>query len=92
MEELLKLIKDDKDVWVGLKDSETAKRFLEDVEKEGFTFGDGVKPTERPRDNVYALKKNKTLSFVGSVGHIRYFQASDERLIKIDYAEYLKQK
>ena len=29
---------------------------------------------------------------VGFVGHIRYVQASDERLIKIDYAEYLKQK
>ena len=34
-------------VYVHLKDEETAMSFLRQAESEGFTFGDGMKPTER---------------------------------------------
>ena len=62
-------------VYVYLSDSATGKRFLEDAEKEGFTFGDGAKPTSRDYAMVMAVHPDNTLNYVGAVGNAAFDMA-----------------
>lgn len=75
-------------VYVHLKDEETAMRFLRQAESERFTFGDGVKPTERQWSDLYAIHPDGTLNHVGTNGRIHYGSAADG-IIRIEYAELL---
>ncbi len=75
-------------VFVYLRDRETALRFLREAEREGFTFGDGAKPTEREPDDIYALHPDGTLNYTGFVGHMAFRSADTiggEVLVKVDY-------
>lgn len=79
-------------VYVFLKNEVVAGKFLRDAETEGFTFGDGVKPTSRPGNNLYVVNKDWTISHVGLAGHIAFKSAKtigDQKLIRIDYEKYL---
>ncbi len=71
-------------VYVHLKDEETARRFLQQSETEGFTFGDGVKPTDRHWSDLYAIHPDGTLNYVGSVGRIEYSSGTDG-CIRVEY-------
>lgn len=79
-------------VYVYLSSEEICDRFLSDAEKEGFTFCDGVKPTEREGADIYALNQNRTINYVGFIGHMA-FQSSkkigNQKLVKIDYKKYI---
>ena len=75
-------------VYVHLKNKETAMRFLRHAEAEGFTFGDGVKPTDRHWSDLYAIHPDSTLNYVGTNGHIHYGSGADG-IIRIEYAELL---
>ena len=77
-------------VYVHLKDGETAQRFLRDAEAEGFTFGDGVKPTERHWSDLYAIHPDGTLNYVGSIGRIEYGSGVDS-VVRVDYSQLLQQ-
>ena len=79
-------------VFVYLATEELAKLFLENAEAEGFTFGDGVKPTERHISDIFALHRDMTINYVGWAGHMAYENPDrviGERLIRIDYGEYI---
>lgn len=71
-------------VYVYLKDEETAQRFLRDAEAEGFTFGDGVCPTERHWSDLYAIHSDGTLNYVGAIGRIEYASGADS-VVRVDY-------
>ena len=75
-------------VYVHLKDEGTATRFLHQAESEGFTFGDGVNPTDRHWSDLYAIHPDGTLNYVGSVGWIEFASASDN-CVRIEYAEIM---
>ena len=75
-------------VYVHLKDKETAMSFLRQAKSEGFTFGDGVKPTERHWSDLYAIHPDSTLNYVGANGRIHYGSGADE-IVRIEYAELL---
>lgn len=75
-------------VYVYLKDIETAISFLYQAESEGFTFGDGVKPTDRHWSDLYAMHTDGTLNYVGTNGRIHYGSGADE-IVRIEYAELL---
>ena len=77
-------------VYVYLKDEETAQRFLRDAEAEGFTFGDGVRPTERHWSDLYAIHPDGTLNYVGANGHIAYGSGADS-VVRIDYSQVIQQ-
>ena len=77
-------------VYVHLKDEETAQRFLREAEAEGFTFGDGVRPTERHWSDLYAIHQDGTMNFVGAIGHIEYGSGADS-VVRIDYSQVLQQ-
>ena len=75
-------------VYVHLKDEETAMRFLRQVESEGFTFGDGVSPTNRHCSDLYAIHPDSTLNYVGSVGRIEFASGADS-CVRVEYQEML---
>ena len=75
-------------VYVHLKDRETAERFLHDAETEGFTFGDGVSPTDRHWSDLYAIHPDGTLNYVGTIRRIHYGSSADG-IVRIEYAELL---
>lgn len=75
-------------IYVYLKTEELGKKFLRQAEDEGFTFSDGVKPTEREPDSIFALNSDKTINYVGFIGHIAYGGAErigNRKLIRVDY-------
>ena len=80
-------------VYVYLADPETGTRFLKEAEKEGFSFGDGVKPTDRHYSELMAVNHDKTINYVGVIGHIAFGSGAEtvnsEHLIRIDYKNYL---
>ena len=59
-------------VYVYLRGEVIARRFLQDAENEGFTFGDGEKPTARLGNNLYVVNRDWTISHVGWAGHMAY--------------------
>lgn len=75
-------------VYVHLKDEETAMRFLHQADAEGFTFGDGVSPTDRHWSDLYAIHSDSTLNYVGSVGRIEYASGADS-CVRVEYQELL---
>ena len=70
-------------VYVHLSDSETAKEFLMDVEKQGFLFPDGSKPTEKMPDSFFALHSDMTINYIGTIGRIAY-QCKAGNLIRME--------
>lgn len=80
-------------VYVYLADEETGKQFMQQAETEGFTFRDGVKPTERPYDSIIALNRDRTINYVGFVGHMAFGAKAKtigkEKLIRFDYKKRL---
>lgn len=80
-------------IYVYLATEDVSKQFLQDAENEGFTFCDGVKPTERDADCIFAINNDMTINYVGFVGHMAYQVADkigNQPLVKIDYQEFLK--
>ena len=79
-------------VYVYLRGEVIARRFLQDAENEGFTFGDGEKPTARPGNNLYVVNRDWTISHVGWAGHMVFQSAKSvggQELIRVDYERYL---
>ena len=79
-------------IYIYLASADIGKRFLRDAENEGFLFRDGVKPTQREADNIFAINDDMTINYVGFVGHVAYQAASrigNKPLIKIDYQEFV---
>lgn len=81
-------------VYVYLADDEIGNAFMEQAESEGFTFGDGVKPTKRKYDRVMAVNTNQTINYVGVFGHMAYGSGAktvgDNLLIRVNYKEYIE--
>ena len=79
-------------IYVYLATTEIGRRFLQDAEAEGFTFADGVKPTEREPDFFFALNRNMTINYIGFIGRLAYHTAdriNDQPLIKVDYRDIM---
>ena len=79
-------------VYVYLRNEIIAGKFLRDAEKEGFTFGDGEKPTARSGNNLYVVNRDWTISHTGWAGHMAFQSAKTvggEILIRVDYEKYL---
>lgn len=88
MRTIRELIKNEEKVYVYLKDKATEYRFVSDAEREGFTYGGGAKPTDIEPSDIAAVNADGTLSYVGFVGHM-YFYQSPDTVKKIDYERYI---
>lgn len=89
MRTIKNLITPDKKVYILLKDKATQYRFMSDAEREGITYGDGVKPTERPVDEIMALQPDGTICFLGWAGRVCYHYARQNNIIRIDYDKFI---
>ena len=80
-------------VYVYLRTAAIAKEFLKQAETEGFTFCDGIKPTERKGEEIMAVNPGLTLNYVGTNGRIAYGSGvkyiGNRRLIRIDYEKLI---
>lgn len=76
-----------------LSNDEIGNKFMQMAEDEGFTFGDGVKPTERQYAEVMVVNHNSTINYVGVNGRMDFGSGAktigDEALIRIDFEKYL---
>jgi len=80
-------------VYVYLSSPEICNRFFEEAETEGFSFSDGVKPSQKHTANLIAVNQNKTLNYVGTNGRIAYGSGvkkiGNDELLRVDYAKYI---
>ena len=80
-------------VYVYLEDDAAAEKFFIQAEEEGFVFGDGAKPSEKQKDRIIAVNKNRTLNYVGFVGHAAFGSGTRtvgrQPLIRVDYNRYI---
>ena len=65
-----------------------AARFLADAETEGFTFGDGQRPTAKEYSDIYSLHDDLTISYTGWAGHLA-FRNPAGNIVRIDYGKYI---
>lgn len=80
-------------IYIYLATEKISKRFLQDAENEGFLFRDGVKPTQRETDCIFAINDDMTINYVGFAGHMAYQIATkigNKPLIRIDYRDVIK--
>ena len=80
-------------VYVYLDNDDTGNAFMRQAEKEGFAFGDGVKPTERGYETIMAVNRDMTINYVGTVGRIAFGSGTEtignEKLVRVDFAKWL---
>lgn len=79
--------------YVYLANSVIGEKFLQQAEQEGFTFGDGEKPTRRHYAELMAINHNLTINYVGFIGRMAYGSGAktigNEKLIRIDFEKYI---
>ena len=92
--EITKRLKPGCKLYVYLEDTETALKFAEDAENQGFLFGDGKKPTERTMEMIMAVNEDKTINYVGFTGFTVYGckakKIGEKTLIRVDYKKHLQ--
>ena len=75
-------------IYIYLANRDIGNQFLKDAEKEGFHFGDGIRPTERTPDGVMAVYKNRELCYLSWAGHLFFYQKKC-KIPRIDYERYV---
>lgn len=78
-------------VYVYAENEAIRDQFLEQAQEEGFLFGDGILPTKRPLDTIYALNKDKTMNFLGMWGTLAFKNPSMASYVitRVDYKKYI---
>ena len=79
-------------VYVYLPSEALAAQFMQQAETEGFSFGDGVKPTERTAAAIMAINADHTINYVGAAGRIAFGAGAKtidgHTLIRVTYSEH----
>lgn len=79
-------------IYVYLANEEVGNAFMKQAEDEGFTFGDGAKPTKRHYSEIMAVNDDNTINYVNSIGRMAFSSntttVGDKTLIRIDYQKY----
>lgn len=91
MRTIKKLVENEKKVYIYLRNRAAEYHFMSDAEREGITYGDGVKPTERPVDDIMALHDDGTICFLGWAGRMSYHY-NKSTIKRIDYEKYIDGK
>lgn len=79
-------------VYVYVPNRDIEKKFLEDAEREGFSFGNGFKPTRSPGNDIYRIMEDMIMCHVNFFGHAAHDNkniGSVEDCHYIDYARYV---
>ncbi len=78
------VMKETRPVYIHTPSKALAKDFLKQVEQEGFLFGDGKQPTEKPLDDYYALHQDLTINYIGFVGRLKW-KSGQEDILRVEY-------
>ena len=94
MRTLEKLLERDGKIYIRLDNSETAKRFLRNAEREGFLMQSGKKPTECEPNYFYRVFHDKTIEpsgrgFAGSMYKHTIMNGLVADSFSIDYSRYI---
>lgn len=92
MRTVSKLLNLDGYVYVYLRGKNIINLFLKNAEAEGFTYGDGVKPTEREGADIMVLNRDWTICFAGMAGRLAFRSFgmhSEINIFRVDYGKYL---
>ena len=87
MRTIKQLISKTNKVYFYFTGNEICKRFYENAEAEGITFGGKLPTTKEPTDLI-ALLPSGEICYVGWAGHMCYHN-STEGVLRIDYAKYI---
>lgn len=85
MRTIKELINPTKKVYIIMRAKEMRFRFMSDAAREGITFSDGVKLTERSVDDIMVLQTDGTVCFLGFAGRMKYHHNKE-----IPYASTMK--
>ena len=88
MRTIRNLINQEKKVYILLRTRAIQYRFMSDADREGITFGDGVKATERASEDIMALKADGTICFLGWAGRMCYHNSKGS-VLRVDYESYI---
>lgn len=88
MRKIKELLQYGKKVYIVLPTKAIQYRFMSDADREGITFGDGVKATDRMAGDIMALLPGGHICFVGWVGRMCFKQGGDS-VLRVDYERYI---
>ena len=91
MRTIKELLKYGKKAYIVLPTKAMQYRFMSDADREGITFGDGVKATERIAGDIMALLPDGHICFVGWVGRLCFKQGGDS-VVRVDYEKFIDGK
>lgn len=75
--------------YVYCRSKNIARRFLMDAEKEGFTFRDGIIPTEKETSDLFSIYPDLTLSYTRLAGYMLFKKPGGGNVVRIDYGKYI---
>lgn len=88
MRTIKELLQYGKKVYIVLPTKAMQYRFMSDADREGITFGDGVKATDRMARDIMALLPDGHICFVGWVGRMCFKQGGNS-VLRVDYKRYI---
>ena len=88
MRTIKELLQYGKKVYIVLPTKAMQYRFMSDADREGITFGDGIKATARIASDIMALLPDGHICFVGWVGRLCFKQGGDS-VVRVDYEKYI---
>lgn len=88
MRTIKELLQYRKKVYIVLPTKAMQYRFMSDADREGITFGDAVKATDRMASDIMALLPDGHICFVGWVGRMCFKQGGDS-VLRVDYERYI---
>ncbi len=88
MRKIKELLQQGKKVYIVLPTKAMQYRFMSDADREGITFGDGVRAIDRMSSDIMALLPDGHICFVGWVGRMCFKQGGDS-VLRVDYERYI---
>ncbi|WP_249028815.1 hypothetical protein [Tannockella kyphosi] len=80
-------------VYIHVKDKETKEHFIKQLDKESFSYGDGVLASDRRPDDIMSLYRDYKIGYLGYVGHMRFGcivnQGNHSSTLCVEYDKYM---
>ncbi len=80
------VMKENRPVYVHTPSKAIALDFVRQAEKEGFLFCDGKRPTKKKLDDLYSLRQDLTMSYIGFAGRLHWKQ-KDDGILRLEYKD-----
>ena len=89
MRSLKSLIEKNKKVWFYCGTEDLQKRFLAQVEQEGFITMSGEKPASLSLQHLYGINEKETMGYISHFIWLKSFHADNKDILRIDYDRFI---